>query len=294
VDQRTLGSTEHGPRWAVAFKFAPDRQSTRLRAITLQVGRTGLITPVAELEPIRIGGAMIGRATLHNADEIARRDLRIGDYVTLERGGEVIPAIVGVDLMRRLATAERYVFPTICPGCEQLLVRRERQVAWRCVNLNCRAQLKRRLLHFASPACVNIQGLGDATIGALIESGRVRNVSDLYRLKRDDLRSLGRDKSIDALLAAIARSKDAELWRFVYGLGIPGIGRAGSRSLALQIGSLEALAEANEDELRLLDGIGNDAARNVAEYFAAPTVRKLLADLKSLGVCQFRGATTGD
>jgi DNA ligase (NAD+) len=292
VDQSTLGISERGPRWAIAFKFTPERQTTRLRAITLQVGRTGLITPVAELEPVRIGGAMISRATLHNADEIARRDLRVGDYIVLERGGEVIPAVVGVDLTRRPTTTARYVFPTKCPGCEKLLVRRDGQVAWRCVNLNCRAQLKRRLLHFASPACVGIRGLGDATIDTLIESGRVRNVSDLYRLQRDDLRGVGRDKSIKALLAAIARSKDAELWRFVYGLGIPGIGGAGSRSLALQFGSLEALAEAHEDELRLLDGIGDEGAHNVADFFAGPDMQKLLAEWKSLGVCQSHVAKT--
>ena len=293
TDQRTLGNTEHGPRWAIAFKFTPERQATRLNAITLQVGRTGLITPVAELQPIRIGGAMISRATLHNADEIARRDLRIGDYITLERSGEVIPAIVGVDLTRRPATAARYVFPPTCPGCAQLLMRRDGQVAWRCVNLNCGAQLKRRLLHFASPACVDIRGLGEATIGTLIESGRVHNVSDLYRLKRDDFRSVGRGKSIGALLTAIDRSKDAELWRFVYGLGIPGIGGAGARSLALQFGSLEALAEASEGELRLLDGIGDDSARAVAEFFARAEVQQMISDWKSLGVCQSHSLNRG-
>jgi DNA ligase (NAD+) len=287
--QRELGETDEAPRWAIAYKFAPERMATRLKAITLQVGRTGVVTPVAELEPVVFSGATVVRATLHNAAEIARRDIRVGDYVFVERTGEVIPAIVGVDRARRDPASVPYVFPATCPGCGRPLVRREGEVAWRCVNVDCPAQFQRRLRHFASPECVGVRGLGDATIDALIDRGLVRSIADLYRLKSEDLEELGHAKSNAALLAAIEASKHADAWRFIYGLGIPGIGATSAKALARQFGGLDKLAAASESDLRTVPGIGSDTARDVAAFFAEPAQKKLIADLAALGVAPHVG-----
>jgi DNA ligase (NAD+) len=275
ADQRTLGANDQAPQWAIAFKFTAERQTTRLRAITLQVGRTGLITPVAELEPVQLGGAIIRRATLHNADEIARRDLRVGDYVVVERGGEIIPAIVGVDLLRRGESTLPFVFPKDCPGCAESLVRRDGQVAWRCVNLRCRAQIKRRVRHFASVGCVGIPGLGEATVEKLVESGKVENVSDLYALRREDLLSVTGAASSDGLLAAIARSRNVELWRIIHGLGIEGVGSRTAKILAAEYVSFDRFAAADIEQFRNVDGVNAEAAENLARYCASSEVKRL-------------------
>lgn len=293
--QRELGATDEAPRWAIAYKFVPERVTTRLRAITLQVGRTGVITPVAELEPVRIGGAMVARATLHNAAEIARRDIRVGDFVTVERTGEVIPAIVAVDVARRDPASRPYVIPAVCPDCGQPLVQRKGEIAWRCTNADCPARLKRRLQHFAAADGVGIKGLGEATIDALVDRGVVYDIADLYRLNSDDLAAaLGRDgeKANDALLASIAASKHAELWRFVSGLGIPGVGSRAARVLARRFGGLDQLVGASEADLRSVDGIGPETAREIAAFFREPAQIETLRDLKALGVAP-RGAPTG-
>jgi DNA ligase (NAD+) len=279
-DQRTLGANDQTPQSAIAFKFTPERQTTRLRAITLQVGRTGLITPVAELDAVQLGGAMIRRATLHNADEIARRDLRVGDYVVVERGGEIIPAIVGVDLVRRRESILPFVFPKDCPSCAESLVRRNGQVAWRCVNLRCRAQIKRRVRHFASAVCVGIPGLGEATVDKLVEAGKVENVSDLYVLKREDLLAVTGDASSDALLAAIARSRNVELWRLIHGFGIEGVGSRTAKMLAAEYGSLDHFAEADVEQFQKLDGVNAEVAQNLAHYFASGEVERMLRALQ--------------
>jgi DNA ligase (NAD+) len=275
-DQRTLGADDHSPHWAIAFKFGAERQTTRLESITLQIGRTGVITPVAELAPIRLGGATIRRASLHNAEEIARRDLRIGDYVVIERGGEVIPAVIGVDLTRRGKTSSPYVFPAVCPGCAEPLVRRNGQVAWRCPNAGCIAQLKRRLRHFASPSCVAIHGLGEATIEKLVDSGQVKSVSDIYRLRREDLSEFGGEASLHALFTAIDRSKSVELWRLICGLGIEGVGQRGAKALAEAFPILSVLAAATADELVQVEGISHEVAKNVIQFFRSVDVRPMI------------------
>ncbi|WP_414660920.1 NAD-dependent DNA ligase LigA [Horticoccus sp. 23ND18S-11] len=243
--QREAGSGEAAPRWALAYKFAPERAETRLRAITLQVGRTGVLTPVAELVPVAIAGSTVTRATLHNRDEIARKDIRIGDFVYLEKAGDVIPAVVGVNLSRRLPEAQPYRFPVACPACYTPVTRGDSEVAVRCPNLGCPAQLRRRLEHFASKACLDIEGLGPAMIEILVGEGWVRELPDLYRLRRADLLALGRnnEKSVDRLLAGIERSKRADLWRVVHGLGVPQVGAATAKDLARQCGSLAGVAE---------------------------------------------------
>lgn len=271
AQQREFGESEVAPRWAVAFKFAPERVETQVRAITVQVGRTGVLTPVAELVPVEVGGATVTRATLHNGEEIARRDIRVGDVVFLEKAGDVIPAIVGVNLERRPATAPPYEFPRVCPSCYAPVVRNEGDVARRCSGGPCPAQLQRRLEHFASKAGVDIDGLGPATIETLVGQGWLRDVPDLYRLSRADLLSLGRsnEKSVDRLLAAIERSKRAELWRVIHGLGLPQVGAVTAKDLARQCGSLVGLAE-----------LGPRAVSALAE----PRFQDLIADLIAVGV----------
>jgi len=234
--QRALGASDEAPHWAVAYKFPPERVTTRLRAITLQVGRTGVVTPVAELETVKIGGTTIARATLHNEDEIARRDLRVGDFVYVEKAGEIIPAIAGVDLSRRVPGAEVFAFPDKCPSCETTLVRVEGEAAVRCPNSRCGAQVRRRVEHFASPDGAGIKGLGPVLIETLVTAGKVGSVADLYRLKREDGVSA-------AMLSEIERSKQVELGRFIFGLGFPGVGQKAAEEMAARVGSLTALME---------------------------------------------------
>lgn len=289
--RRAFGETEHAPRWAMAYKYAPDRVETQLRAITVQVGRTGLLTPVAELAPVQLAGSAVARATLHNRQVIARLDIRVGDIVQVEKAGEIIPAITGVDLTKRPADSQPYVFPTVCPACGTAVVQLAGEVAVRCPNAACPAQVRQRLRHFASKSCVNVDGLGPAAIDRLVASGRVRNLPDLYRLRREDLVTSGhdREKSADRLLTALERSKQAELWRFIYGLSIPHVGAATAVALARQFGSLEALAAAGREDFapgsRGEDAGRNDAAINaVLAYFSVPQNRAMVADLVALGV----------
>lgn len=246
--QEEMGAGEAAPRWAVAFKFAPERVETKLLAITLQVGRTGVLTPVAELAPVRLGGATVARATLHHREEIARRDLRVGDTVYVEKAGDVIPAIVGVNLARRPSEAAPFEFPAECPACREPVEADEGGVQVRCGNAACPALVRRRVEHYASRASVGIDGLGPAVIERLVSSGLVRDLPDLYRLRRHHLLALGRmsEKTADRLVAAIERSKQAELWRVIHGLGLPQVGPAAARKLARQHGSLAALGEADE------------------------------------------------
>ncbi|HEY0946787.1 MAG TPA: NAD-dependent DNA ligase LigA [Opitutaceae bacterium] len=273
--QRALGAARTAPRWALAYKFTADRAETQVVAIELQVGRTGVITPVARLAPVELGGSTISRATLHNAAEIARRDIRVGDTVAIEKAGEIIPSIVGVNLACRPDGSAPFTFPSACPECATPLRRSAGEVAIRCPNSACPAQLQRRLAHFASRECVDIKGLGTATIDALVTSGQLRSLADLYRLRRDDLLATGRggEKTADALLAAIDASRHAELWRFIHGLGIPGVGAAGAQALAKRYATLDALVSASPQ---------NDA--EIAAYFAEPANRALIADLAALGV----------
>jgi DNA ligase (NAD+) len=290
--QREAGSTSKAPRWAIAYKFAAERAETQLRAITVQVGRTGVLTPVAELEPVQLAGSTVGRATLHNRDEIARKDVRVGDFVYVEKAGEVIPAVVGVNLERRRPECVAYVFPSVCPACGTPTLQRPGEVAVRCPNYDCPVQVRRRVAHFASKGCVDIDGLGTALVDTLVEKGWVRGPDDLYRLKRAELLTLGKsvEKSTDKLLAALAASKRAELWRFINGLGIPHVGVAAAKDLAARFRSLDALATArredflsDKDESRI-EGIGETMADAILEHFQQPRHRMLIDELKELGI----------
>ena len=290
--QREAGSTSKAPRWAMAYKFAAERAETRLLSISVQVGRTGVLTPVAELEPVLLAGSTVARATLHNRDEIARKDIRVGDFVFVEKAGEVIPAVVGVDTARRTPECVAFRFPTTCPSCGSSVIQAEGEVALRCPNYDCPVQVRRRVRHFASKACVDIDGLGEAMVDALVEKGWVRGVSDIYRLRRDDLLSLGKsvEKSTDNLLAAIEASKGADLWRFIHGLGIPHVGAAAAKDLASRFLSLEALSESRledyigEGKESRIAGIGRTMADAIVAHFNQPMNRTLVRDLVRAGV----------
>jgi DNA ligase (NAD+) len=290
--QREAGSTTKAPRWAMAYKFAAERAETRLLSITVQVGRTGVLTPVAELEPVLLAGTTVSRATLHNRDEIARKDIRVGDMVYVEKAGEVIPAVVGVDVARRPPKCVPYKFPANCPACGTAVIQVEGEVALRCPNYDCPVQVRRRVQHFASKACVDIDGLGEAMVDALVEKGWVKGVADVYRLGRDKLLSLGKsvEKSTDNLLAAIEASKRAELWRFIHGLGIPHVGSAASKDLAAKFMGLEALSQSRhadfigEKDESLIAGIGETMADAIISHFNQPRNRTLVRDLVHAGV----------
>jgi DNA ligase (NAD+) len=290
--QREAGSTSKAPRWAMAYKFAAERAETKLRAITIQVGRTGVLTPVAELEPVILAGTTVARATLHNRDEIGRKDVRVGDTVYVEKAGEVIPAVIGVNLERRTPECVRYVFPGRCPACGTPVIQLEGEVALRCPNYGCPVQVRRRVRHFASKACVDIDGLGEAMVDEVVAKGWVSGPADIYRLRREDLLTLGKDveKSTDNLLAAIAGSKRAELWRFIHGLGITHVGTAAAKDLAGRFGSLEALSEARmedfigEKKASRIEGIGETIALAIMAHFNQPRNRTLVGELLALGV----------
>jgi DNA ligase (NAD+) len=290
--QREAGSTSKAPRWAMAYKFAAERAETRLREITVQVGRTGVLTPVAELEPVILAGTTVSRATLHNRDEIGRKDIRVGDFVYVEKAGEVIPAVVGVNQARRTPDCVPYVFPSRCPACGTAVVQAEGEVALRCPNYDCPVQVRRRVQHFASRACVDIEGLGEAMVDVLVEKGWLRDVADVYRLRREDLLTLGKsvEKSTDNLLAAIEGSKRAELWRFINGLGITHVGTAAAKDLAVRFGGLEALSQARysdfigEDKVTRIAGIGQTMADAIIGHFNQPRNRTLVHELVGAGV----------
>lgn len=290
--QRDAGSTSKAPRWAMAYKFAAERAETLLKAITIQVGRTGVLTPVAELEPVQLAGTTVSRATLHNRDEIARKDIRVGDQVYVEKAGEIIPIVLGVNLARRTPECAAYVFPEACPVCGTKVVQIEGEVALRCPNYECPVQVRRRVQHFASKGCLDIDGLGIAMVDTLVDKGWVRSVADIYRLKRDDLLTLGKsvEKSTDNLLAGIEASKHAELWRVINGLGITHVGTAAAKDLAKHFGSLEALTAAKyedfigEKKASRINGIGETMALAIIAHFQKPQNAALVTELRELGV----------
>jgi DNA ligase (NAD+) len=246
---------------------------------------------VAELEPVHLAGSTVSRATLHNRDEIARKDIRTGDFVYVEKAGEIIPAVVAVNTARRTPECVPYVFPEKCPVCGTGVVQAEGEVALRCPNYECPVQVRRRVRHFASKACVDIDGLGEAMVDAVVGKGWVRSVADVYRLRKDDLMTLGKsvEKSTDNLLAAIEKSKTAELWRFIHGLGITHAGASASKDLAQKFRSLDALAESKfedyiADKKTVIEGIGETMVLAIIEHFNDPRNRALVGELHSLGV----------
>ncbi len=274
------------PRWACAYKFAPDRAETRIRAITLQVGRTGAVTPVAELEPVLLAGTTVKRATLHNADEIARKDVRVGDTVLVEKAGEIIPAVVLVLVEKRPADSVPYVFPSECPACGSSLVREPGGVKWMCVNPACPEKVRRKIEHFASKGCLDIDGLGEEVVDLLLTRGLIKTLPDLFRLKVEDLLPLKKSGEIWAtnLVNGIAARRNADLWRVIHGLGIPQVGAASAKDLARRFRSLDALASASLNELVQIEGFGEKTAEAVRTWFNDETNRALVAELQAVGL----------
>jgi DNA ligase (NAD+) len=289
AQQRRLGFTGKAPRWAIAYKFAARAGVTQLEDVLFQVGRTGKVTPVAALKPVFIGGTTVTRATLHNADEIARLGVRIGDFVQVERGGDVIPKIVAVFDDATHPRGEREIsFPEMCPECGSHLVKVDGEVDWRCVNANCPARLREELLHFAARGVMNIEGLGDAMVGQLLAAGLVKTIPDLYRLaeKKAELLALERvgEKSAQALLDEIERSKGAPLARVLFGLGIRFVGERTAQLLAAHFGSLDALMAATAEELEAVNEVGPRVAQAIVEFFAEEKNKQLVEALRAAGL----------
>jgi len=282
--QRVLLSTEKAPRWAMAYKYTPEQAETRLHAITFQVGRSGVITPVAELDPVLLSGSTVSRATLHNFEEIARKDIRVGDYVNIEKAGEVIPAVISVNLQKRPATSRRTAVPRQCPVCGGPLSKEE--VFLRCPSRDCVGQLKRRLQHFASRGAMDIEGMGEAMVGQLVDAGLVQHLDQLYAVTEEQLTHLDRmgEKSATNLLQGIAASKSRPLWRLIFGLGIPQVGAVSSESLARHFATLEKLSTATIDDLTQVSDVGPKVAEEIISFFKEPSTQRLLPALRKAGL----------
>jgi DNA ligase (NAD+) len=278
-----LGWVARAPRWAIAHKFPADEATTLLREVEFQVGRTGVLTPVARLEPVSVGGATVSNATLHNMDEIARKDVRVGDTVVVRRAGDVIPEVVRVELARRPSNARPVQLPTRCPVCDSAIVRVEGEAAARCTGgFFCGAQRKEALAHFVSRRALDIDGLGDKLIEQLVNAGRVRRPSDLWTLAAQELAALERmgEKSAAKLCAAIAAARATTLPRFIYALGIPDVGESTAATLARHFGTLAALMQADEAQLLAVEDVGPVIAAKILGFFADPHQREEIARLR--------------
>jgi DNA ligase (NAD+) len=286
--QEQLGFTSHGPRWAVAYKYPAEQAFTKLNRIFTQVGRTGTITPVADLEPVVVGGVTVSRATLHNYDEVRRKDVREGDIVIVQRAGDVIPEVVGPVLDKREGELALPVEPTHCPTCETQLVRKEGEVALKCPNRHCPAQVSMKISHFVGRKMMDIDGLGEKLIDRFLELGFVTDIPSLYRLgdRRDELVELDRlgEQSVDKLLANIEATKDRPLPRFLFALGIPEVGERGAQDLARELRTLEALRHADYEALLAVPNIGERTASEIQQWFEDEENRRTLDELLALGV----------
>lgn len=296
VSQRTLystlGRTAKSPRWAVAYKYEPEQGETTIRSITVQVGRTGVLTPVAELAPVTVAGSTISRATLHNADEILRKDIRVGDRVRIEKAGDVIPAVVDVIIGARTGTEVPFAMPSSCPVCNGPVTQRENEVALRCENLQCQAQIKSWIRHFASRGAMDIEGCGDALVAQLVDNGFIHDPADLYLLEAAPIATLERmgDKSAQNLIHAISASKARDFWRILFGLGIRHVGARSAQTLASHFGSIDDLMDADSDALNALPDIGPIVAASITAFFDTPRNRVLIERLQAAGLTFARAA----
>ena len=307
-----LGATSHHPRYAIAFKYPPEQKETRVRAITVQVGRTGKLTPVAELEPVFLSGTTVTHATLHNEDEIRRKDVRVGDTVVAQKAGEIIPQIIRVVKEKRTGAEPVFVFPAACPVCGGPVERPEGEVETRCTGIACGAQVRERLRHFASRQAMDIETLGPALIDQLLDvygeelrdadgevlyaqdqesrldeiAGQIRDIGDLYSLTTEQLAALDRmgEKSAQNVIDALERSKSQSLDRLLFGLGIRHVGRRAGQILADHFGSLDALAAATAEQLTAVSEIGPVMARSIVSFFARPDTRALIEKLRAAGL----------
>ncbi len=286
AEQQALGATSKFPRWAVAYKYPPEGERTRVKNIVVQVGRTGTLTPVAELEPVRLAGTTVTRATLHNADEVARLDVRVGDTVWVEKGGDVIPKVVAVDISVRPAGAVPFSMPDRCPVCGTPVVREAGEVAIRCPNSSCPAVQKARLLHFCSRAGMDIQGLGEQRVEQLLQAGLLSDPASLWDLDWEKLAALPGwgEKSAQNLKKQLQDAKTRPLWRLLVALGIRHVGERAAKLLASRFGSLSALSQASQEELEAIEGIGPTIAQSVVGFFASRQGAELVRRLRARGV----------
>ncbi|MDA0293029.1 MAG: NAD-dependent DNA ligase LigA [Verrucomicrobia bacterium] len=280
------GTTSKAPRWAMAYKYEAERVRTKLSGITVQVGRTGTLTPVAELEPVQIAGSRVARATLHNEEEIARKDIRIGDWVFVEKAGEVIPAVVGVDTKARTGKEKKFKMPEKCPSCGSEVFRDPELTAVRCLNPDCPAQIRRRIEHYAARGAMDIEGLGEAMVDQLVTAGLVVALPDIYALNAENVSALERmgEKSTANLLSAIEGSKKQPLWRLLFALGIIHVGASVARKLADKFHALDKIAAASVEELESTEDVGAVVAKEIHDFFRLAHNRKLVETLRKRGL----------
>lgn len=286
-EQKRLGSTGKNPRWAIAYKFAAEQAVSRIKEINVQVGRTGILTPVAELEPVFLAGSTISRASLYNEEEVQRKDIRVGDLATIEKGGDVIPKVVSVDLSHRPAGTQPWEMPECCPVCGSPVVRVKGEVAVRCPNgKNCKQQQIRHLVHFAGKEAMDIDHMGEKAIIQLVQRGLINLPSDIYALTEDQIGQLEgyKEKSVQNLLGSIEKSKEVTLSRFIMSLGIPHVGAGTADVLASKAGSVERLSGMSMEELMEIEGIGGKVAQAIVDYFALPAHQREVSRLLELGV----------
>ncbi|HJX04896.1 MAG TPA: NAD-dependent DNA ligase LigA, partial [Thermoplasmata archaeon] len=286
AQQEKLGYTSKDPRWAIAYKYPPKQMTTRLLDIQVQVGRTGALTPVAVLEPVQVGGVTVSHATLHNEEEVARKDLRIGDHVLIERAGEVIPQVVKPIVEKRTGKEKPFRMPNRCPVCGSEAVKEEDEAVRRCVNASCPAQVKERLTHFCSRGAMDCEGVGPSLVSQLVDKGLVAKASDLYRLTEDELLTLDgiAEKSSQNILDAIKGSLDRDFGRVVFALGIRHVGWTTAMSLANAMVSMERLQDASVEELSRIEGIGQIVAESIRDFFKNQKNRQLIEELKKAGL----------
>jgi DNA ligase (NAD+) len=284
--QKKLGATSKNPRWAISYKFTAKQSTTRLNDIAIQVGRTGTLTPVAILEPVKVGGVTVSRATLHNFDELKRKDIRIGDWVLVERSGDVIPQVVKTIQEKRTGIEKRKTIPKKCPVCGTKVLREEGEVAVRCPNKLCSARLKWRVKYYASRDAMDIDHLGGSTIDKLIEQGLIDNVADIYFLKKEDILKLEgfKEKSAQNLLDSIEKSKKQDLSRLIYALGIRHVGKYTAQLVSSKYNSIDALENATDEELKEIDGLGDKSAESIITFFTSEENKNLINRLKEIGV----------
>jgi len=294
--QERLGYVSRAPRFAVAHKFPAEEESTQVLGIDVQVGRTGALTPVARLAPVSVGGVTVTNATLHNEDEVRRKDVHVGDYVIVRRAGDVIPEVVSVIMERRPQDAQPFRMPVQCPACGSRVERVEDEAIARCTaGLYCPAQRKQALLHFASRRAMDIEGLGEKLVDQLVDQGIVKNPADLFQLDLETLAQLDRmgEKSASNLVDAIGKSRDATLARFIYALGIRNVGEATARDLARHFGGFDALMAADEQTLQRVTDVGPVVAASIARFFREPHNHEIVKQLRKLGVRWVEGAPEG-
>ena len=284
--QQRLGLKTKSPRWAIAYKFPARQETTQVLDIIAQVGRTGALTPVALMQPVNVGGVEVSRATLHNQDEIDRKDVRIGDWVVVQRAGDVIPEVVQVIVSKRTGNEKKYTLPKTCPVCGSDTVRIEGEAAQRCINLSCAAQVKERIYHFASKSAMDIDGLGSKLVDQLVETGLVKDVADIYGLTLEQIAGLERmaQKSAENLVTAINESKSRTLDRVLFALGIRFVGEHVARVLVRAFESFDKLAEASKEELMAVYEIGPQVAESVFDFFASDKNLDVLKRLRAGGV----------